>query len=267
MKLLNGSELASYISERQAKEVRRLQAIGVQPTLRILMNVNDPVIQTYVRLKQRYGSEIGVEVQIDARDDDLTAAVAEVNTDSGVHGTIIQLPVQGVDDLDALLNSVASHKDVDGLGAHADFDSATATAILWLLAGYNVELAGKRIVVVGQGKLVGGPLSDILLASGHDVVRANSDTEDLARVVRGAEILISGTGVPGLIQADWIRDGAVVVDAGTASDSGKIVGDLDQEVYARDNLTITPQKGGVGPLTVCSLFDNVLRSARSSAVQ
>jgi methylenetetrahydrofolate dehydrogenase (NADP+)/methenyltetrahydrofolate cyclohydrolase len=137
-------------------------------------------------------------------------------------------------------------------------------AINWLLAGYNVDLKDKHILVVGQGRLVGAPLARIWKNSGFDVEVADSSTDDLKVVVSRADIIVSATGRPGLITSDMLHQGAVVVDAATASEDGKIVGDVAADVRVRDDLTITPEKGGVGPLTVTALFDNVIRAARAT---
>jgi methylenetetrahydrofolate dehydrogenase (NADP+)/methenyltetrahydrofolate cyclohydrolase len=138
-------------------------------------------------------------------------------------------------------------------------------AILWLLAGYNVSLEGKKILLIGRGKLVGAPLERIMLDSGLDVTVADRSTHDLKTQMHDADVIITATGSPAILYADMIKQGAVVVDAGVASESGKTVGDLAADVYERDDLTITPTKGGVGPLTVCALFDNVIRAARNAA--
>lgn len=266
MKLLSGSELASFIKERQAKQVRGLrQAAGVQPRLSIIATTDHPAIQTYVRMKQRYGADILVDVDIHrARQSDVPKLLEQLNADPAVHGIIIQLPLADPAETDKLCDLVEPAKDVDALGAHAIYDPATPLAILWLLAGYNVELMGKHIVLVGRGKLVGAPLERLLRAGGHNITVADRATPDIASVVRQADILITATGNPGLITSDMIKPSAVVVDAGVAGEQGKTTGDLAADVYERSDLTITPAKGGVGPLTICALFDNVIRAARAS---
>jgi methylenetetrahydrofolate dehydrogenase (NADP+)/methenyltetrahydrofolate cyclohydrolase len=140
-------------------------------------------------------------------------------------------------------------------------------AILWLLAGYNVDLMGKQILLIGRGKLVGAPLEHMLKQSGMLVAVVDRNTPDLAEQARAADIIITATGSPSILFPDMIKQGAVVVDAGVASEDGKTVGDVAATVYERDDLTITPAKGGVGPLTVCALFDNVIRAARESVAK
>lgn len=267
MKLLNGKELASYIKQRQAHEARGLiQAHDIQPKLAIIQVKDDPVINTYVRLKKRYGEDISVEVESHhPAQADIEAVIKQLNDDELVHGIIVQLPLSDTSETDRIVNLVAPHKDVDALGNDAAFDPATPMAIMWLLAGYNVDLRGKKILLIGRGKLVGAPLEKILTESDLDVSVADRSTKDLASETKEADVIITATGSPAILYPDMIKQDAVVVDAGVASEDGRTVGDVAPELYDRDDLTITPEKGGVGPLTVSALFENVIRSARNIA--
>lgn len=266
MKILNGKELAGFIQERQAHQVRGLrQAYGVEPKLAIIVTVQNPVIDVYMRLKERYGAEILIDVEIHrVTQAEAPELIARLNDDPTVHGIIVQLPLERPEDTDTIVNLVAPHKDVDALGIDAIFDPATPMAIMWLLAGYNVELRGKKVLLIGRGKLVGAPLEKILKASEIDVRVADRGTTDLAALTLDADIIITATGSPAVLSSGMIQTGAVVVDAGVASEDGKTVGDIAADVYERDDLTLTPVKGGVGPLTVCALFDNVIRAARQT---
>lgn len=267
MKILNGLELADFIKERQAHDVRRLrQSKNIIPKLAIIQCKDDQVINTYVRLKKKYGADILVEVDTyQVKQAEIPLLVDKLNNDPAVHGIIIQLPIEDVSKTEEIINLVAPSKDVDSLGSKATFDPATPMAILWLLAGYNIDLQGKKIVLIGRGKLVGGPLEKILLKSGYDVEVVDRTAKDLSQHTLDADIIITATGSPAILYSGTIKQGAVVVDAGVASESGKTVGDLADDVYERDDLTITPRKGGVGPLTVCALFENVIRAASSVA--
>lgn len=268
MKLLNGTELVEFIKERQAKQVRGLrQAHGIAPKLAIIHVKDDPVINTYVHLKQKYGDEILVDVDIHKiAQPDVLERIEQLNTDASVHGIIVQLPLDDVSQTEEIINSVAPEKDVDALGERAVLDPATPLAILWLLAGYNVEMKGKKVLLIGRGRLVGAPLERMLKNSGIDVEVADRSTERLSEKTLNADIIITATGSPAILYPDMVKEKAVVVDAGVASEDGKTVGDVAPEMYERDDLTITPQKGGVGPLTVCALFDNVIRAARATVV-
>lgn len=265
MKVLNGSELAGFIKERHARQVRSLSGQKIQPKLVIIQAKDDPVINTYVSLKQKYGSDIGAAVEVfHPAQADIPNLLAKLNADKSVHGIILQLPLPDTSKTDELVAKVAPSKDVDALGPKAQFTPATPLAILWLLAGYNIDLKDKFVLVIGRGRLVGIPLTKLLIRSGVSVTPADERTKDLKKETLPADIIITATGSPRLLTADMIKPGAVVVDAGTASEDGKTVGDLAEDVYKREDLAITPKKGGVGPLTVCALFDNVLTAAQNA---
>lgn len=266
-KLLDGKELAGYIQDRQVKQVRTLtQAHGIVPKLAIIQTKDDPVINTYVRLKKQYGTDLGVEVDDYFVDQSAVSdKIVELNEDPSVHGIIVQLPLKDTTKTDEVVKLVAPEKDVDGLGSDEVFQPATPMAIMWLLAGYNIDLLGKKILLIGRGKLVGAPLEKQLVASGLDVTVADRDTTILDASSILADVIITAAGSPAILFPDMIQPGAVVIDAGVASEDGKTVGDVAPEVYEREDLIITPAKGGVGPLTVCALFDNVIRSAQRTA--
>ncbi len=266
MKRLNGQELAGFIQERQARQVRALrQAHHVQPKLAIIQTTQHAVISTYVGLKRRYGEEILIEVDVHTVEQpEVLDLIARLNTDPSVHGIIVQLPLQHPGQTDEIVEAVTPEKDVDGLGSRAHFDPATPIAINWLLAGYNVTLANRPLVIVGQGRLVGSPLAKMWETSGYDVTVIDKENGDLKAALQKAEVVVSATGVSGLITSDMIRPDTVVVDAGTASEDGKIVGDVSPEVRERHDIVITPEKGGVGPLTIAALFDNVIRAASTT---
>ena len=231
-KLLSGTELVGYIQERQARQVRALrQASRIFPRLVIIKSVHaSPVIDTYIRMKQRYAEEILIESAVETLAvADMPAAIERLNSDPLVHGIIVQLPLDDPSMTGSIVDMIAPEKDVDGLGKGAHYDSATATAINWLLSGYAIDLKNKVITIVGNGRLVGAPLAKIWQQSGYDVT------------------------------------GATIVDAGTASENGVIVGDVDSAVYERDDINITPVKGGVGPLTIAALCDHVIQSASKIA--
>jgi len=267
MKILNGKELAEYIQEKQAKQVRQLrQAHNVHPKLAIVVTIDSPVIDTYIKLKQEYGEEILVDVDVHRiKQSEVKELLNKLSKDNSVHGIIVQLPLDDTSVTEEIVDLVAPNKDVDGLGAKTDFEPATPLAITWLLSGYNIELKGKNVLIVGQGRLVGAPLKKILELSNIEPKIANRKTKDLKAETLEADVLITATGVPGLIKPDMIKENAVVVDAGVAGEGMKTVGDVDPIVHEeRIDLTITPVKGGVGPLTVCALFENVIQAAMNT---
>lgn len=266
-KLLSGAELVGYIKERQARQVRALrQASRVFPKLAIIKSTAaSEVIDVYVRMKQRYGDDILIETIVETCNEaDMPAAIERLNSDPLIHGIIVQLPLADPAKTDEIVNLIAPEKDVDGLGKNAQFDSATAGAINWLLAGYGIDLNAKKITIVGNGRLVGAPLARMWADSGLDVTVLDDTHTDIASVLRESDVIVSATGVPRLITTDMVSIGATVVDAGTASENGVIVGDVEPAVRERDDVNITPEKGGVGPLTIAALFDHVIESAQKT---
>ena len=264
MKLLNGKELAGFIQQRQVHQVRALrQAHGIAPKLAIIRTNPDPVVDSYMKIKQSYGDDISVDVDVHTIDQsEALTRIKELNTDPSVHGIIVQIPLPDPTQTTEILNTVTPAKDVDGLNEQTIYDAPTPLAINWLLAGYNVELRGKNITVVGHGRLVGQPLVKLWQQSELEVNIVDKSVENLGDMTREADILVTATGVAGLITADMVKPNAVIVDAGVATDSNGLIGDVAQDVRELPDITITPEKGGVGPLTVCALFENVIRAAQ-----
>lgn len=261
MKILNGKELAGFIKERQAEIVASLKK---KPKLLIIRDNDNPVIAKYVNLKIAYGEDIGIIVEdfLAKNSTEIAEKIQSANQDKNISGIILQLPILEPTKTDELTNLIAPEKDVDGLGENSNFDSATATAINWLLAGYDIKLENQKIALVGRGKLVGAPLFKMFKNSGYDVEMFHRG-DDLTKL-KNFDIIITATGIPGLISDNYIKPGAALIDAGTASENGVIKGDLDEAVRIRTDLTaITPKLGGVGPLTVTCLFDHLLQTVKS----
>jgi methylenetetrahydrofolate dehydrogenase (NADP+)/methenyltetrahydrofolate cyclohydrolase len=213
-------------------------------------------------MKRAYGDDILIETVVDTVPmTELSASIAQYNDDVSVHGIIVQLPLDDPTKTDEILAQIAPNKDVDGLGPDAKFDSATAEAINWLLTGYGIDLIHKKVAIVGNGRLVGRPLATLWSKSGYDLTVLDDTSADIAGVLRESQIIVSATGVPRLITSSMVPPRAVVVDAGTASENGVLVGDVDPAVRERDDITITPERGGVGPLTIAVLFDHVITAA------
>ncbi len=259
-KVLSGRELAGFIKERQAHQVK---ALDRPAKLVILRDSDDPVITKYTSLKVKYGSDIGIAVEDRLVDTArLTTTIDKLNDDSTVTAIIVQLPLLNPSLTDQIVSRIVPIKDVDNLSGQAPYTPATAEAIDWLLAGYDIKLTGKKIGIVGQGRLVGAPLTALWRRAGHDTTTFTRG-DNLADLVK-CDVIVSATGVPGLITSDLVKRSAVVVDAGTASDHGRLVGDVADDVRSRTDLTaITPVIGGVGPLTVSVLFDHVLTASQT----
>ncbi len=265
-KELNGAELADFVKERQAKAVRGLrQQWNILPKLAIIRTNPEPVVDSYMRIKTGYGEDILIDVEVHTIDQsEAMQTIQRLNSDDAVHGIIVQIPLPDRSQTTEVLNAVAAQKDVDGLSEKSRFDAPTPVAITWLLNGYNIELAGKKIVLVGNGRLVGKPLARMWKQSGYDVTVADKNTANLPELTRQADVLVSATGVPGLITVDMVKPDAVIVDAGVATDSNGLIGDVSQDARDLPGVIMTPVKGGVGPLTVAALFENVISAARST---
>jgi methylenetetrahydrofolate dehydrogenase (NADP+)/methenyltetrahydrofolate cyclohydrolase len=255
MRLLDGRAAAGYIKERH---VGQALGLDVPPRLVIVREGEDESVDSYIRAKRSYGADIGVAVEVFSETaDTLVERVKALGSYMSVTGVIVQLPLAHPELTDAALAAVPVAKDVDGLAPGSTFEPATPKAIAWLLAAFNVDLAGKTVAVVGQGRLVGAPLSDRLESSGIRVLRLDKSTPDLAAALLTADVIITATGRPGLITSAMIAPNAVVVDAGAPAS------DLAPDVADRTDLTITPNPGGVGPMTVAALFDNLLIAAQT----
>lgn len=252
---LNGRELASFIKERQAAQVRSLRGAKIFPKLAIFYDNDSPVIAKYMELKQRYGADIQIDVDVvKITTDNAAEELRKAANDNNVQGIIVQLPLESVDM--SILDEIPLDKDVDGLREQSD--TATAMAIHWLLTSYNVDLPNLKLAVVGRGKLVGRPLIRMWTESGYDVKEFGRDGD--LNELKDFDVIVTATGVPHLIKSEMLKPGAVVVDAGTASEDGVLVGDLDEAAREREDLILTPKTGGVGPLTVTMLFERLLQA-------
>ncbi|MDR3125996.1 MAG: bifunctional 5,10-methylenetetrahydrofolate dehydrogenase/5,10-methenyltetrahydrofolate cyclohydrolase [Candidatus Nomurabacteria bacterium] len=262
MKFLNGNELVGFIKQRQAHQVRGLiQHDKIQPKLAIITTKDDPVINIYMDLKKAYGADILIDAEIFrvGQGAELEQKIAQLNADQFVTGIILQLPLENPAETDQYVTKIDPRKDVDGLGSDQFFVPATAMAVDWLVNGYNIELLGKKIAIVGQnGRLVGRPLMKLW----EKYQPTGFGRDDDLRRLRTFDIVVSATGSAAVIKPEMLGLDAVLIDAGTVSENGKIVGDADPSLYNRQDLTITPPTGGVGPLTVAALFDNVIKAAR-----
>lgn len=259
MKLLSGTELASYIKEHQSKQFHSSPA-----TLAIIRDNNSPVISKYVSLKKEYGTDIGVPVTDHlVPTSDLPTTIASANADPSVTGIILQLPLLDPAQTSTLTAQIAPAKDVDGLSPTSNFDSATALSIHHLLAGYNIDLSTKKIAILGRGRLVGAPLAKLWQASGYDITVFDSKTP--LTTLPDFDLIVTATGHPNLITPKMIKPTAILIDAGTASEKGRLVGDISDSVRTLPHITITPKFGGVGPMTITMLFENLLKASKSNS--
>ena len=276
--LIDGRAFAAGLRERIRRQVARLhEAHSVTPGLAVVLVGEDPASQVYVRNKARHTREAGMasfEHRLDAGTSEkaLLALVRRLNDDEEVNGILVQLPLPAQIRDDAVIEAVDPAKDVDGFhprnaGLLANGGQAmvpcTPLGCLMLLKHRLGTLSGARALVLGRSNIVGKPMAHLLLAEHCTVSIAHSRTRDLAEECRRAEILVAAVGRPGLVQGDWIRPGAAIIDVGiNRIDAGngktRLVGDVDFEAARKRAGAITPVPGGVGPMTIACLLRNTL---------
>ncbi|MEV0727883.1 MULTISPECIES: bifunctional methylenetetrahydrofolate dehydrogenase/methenyltetrahydrofolate cyclohydrolase [Polymorphospora] len=282
--LLDGKATAAAIKDELRGRVKALAERGIVPGLGTVLVGEDPGSQAYVNGKHRDCAEVGIasirrELPADATQDQVDEVVAELNADPACHGYIVQLPLPGQIDTQRVLESIAPDKDADGLhpvnlgrlvlGYDAPLP-CTPRGIVELLRRYDVPLRGAEVAVVGRGNTVGRPLGLLLTRRSENatVTLCHTGTLDLAAHTRAADIVIVAAGVPGLLTAEMVRPGAVVIDVGItrvvgADGKGHYTGDVDAEVREVAG-AIAPMPGGVGPMTRAMLLTNVVERAERS---
>jgi methylenetetrahydrofolate dehydrogenase (NADP+)/methenyltetrahydrofolate cyclohydrolase len=272
--VLEGKNLAKSIEEALKPRVAAFteKAGGKVPILATILVGDDPASATYVRMKGNACRRIGmesrkIELPTNTTTEGLLAEIQALNQDPGVNGILLQHPVPEQIDERACFDAIALEKDVDGvtslgfgrmaMGEFA-YGSATPTGIMTILDHYQIPIKGKRAVVVGRSPILGKPLAMMLLNRHATVTICHSRTIDLPNVVREADIVVGAVGKPKFIQADWIKEGAVIVDAGYHPGG---IGDVDLENAAPRSSAYTPVPGGVGPMTIVSLISQTLDAA------
>jgi methylenetetrahydrofolate dehydrogenase (NADP+)/methenyltetrahydrofolate cyclohydrolase len=261
-KILDGRGPAAVI---RAELAARVRALGRAPKLAIVRVGEDPRSTAYIERKVAFGQEIGAEVAVvtlpsASGQSALEAATATAASDPSVDGVIVQLPAGELDGYGAAA-LLPPEKDVDGLVPGSAFTPATALAVARLLDAHGIALGGKRVAVVGQSRLVGKPFAALARERGATVSTADISTLDLATVTRPAEVVVVAVGKPRLLGPEHLAAGAAVVDVGTTVDAeGKVWGDVDPGAYGQ-LAAYSPVPGGVGPMTVAALFQNLLLAA------
>jgi methylenetetrahydrofolate dehydrogenase (NADP+)/methenyltetrahydrofolate cyclohydrolase len=254
--LVDGKKIQSEI-EQELKELvsKRLRV----PSLGIVLVGEDPASEKFVSLKQKFGESVGVDVWIKILSETATTervltAVNELETE----GVVVQLPLPKQVDQQAVLTGIPKEKDVDVLNG-GDFTPPVAGAVFEVLDRNDISLENKKIVVVGEGRLVGVPVIEGLNKRNlqHDVVSLDTDEEEKLKLLKHADVIITGAGDPHFIKPDMIKEGVVLVDAGTSESAGVLVGDVDPACQGKVSL-MTPVPGGIGPITVAVLFRNLI---------
>ena len=277
MELINGKELAKKIRGELKEEVESLHQKGIYPKLAVIMVGDDKASSVYVRNKSKACNEIGIEFEEFFKDesisqDELISLIKELNDRKDIHGILLQSPIPDHLNIREAFNTIDPKKDVDGfnpvnvgrLSIGEDcFISCTPYGVMKMLEEYDIPVEGKRAVVIGRSNIVGKPLVQCLLKKNATVTVCHSKTQNLGEITKEADILIAALGKPKFVTEDMVKDGAVVIDVGiNRNEEGKLVGDVDFENVSKKASYITPVPGGVGPMTIAMLMNNVVKAAK-----
>lgn len=274
---INVKEIVKRKKEELKVEVDALKVKGINPKLAVILASDDEASKIYVGKKRKMCEEMGIlqeEFILDStvETQDVVDIIQKLNEDKSVSGILVQLPLFKHLDMDTILDSISYKKDVDGfhpltlgklfIGEDETFISCTPKGIMTILDDIGTEYVGKHAVVVGRSRIVGKPISQLLLKRGATVTICHSKTKDISSFTRQADILVAAVGRAHIITKDMIKPGAIVVDVGINRIDGKILGDVDTENALDVCDKITPVPGGVGLTTVLSLLENVVQAAK-----
>lgn len=275
--IIDGKQIAKEIKDKLKEEVSALNEKGIHICLAVIQVGRDAASSVYVNNKKKACAYVGIEsvsyeLDEDTTEEELVKLIETLNQTEKVHGILVQLPLPKQIDEDRIIRTISPDKDVDGFHpvsvgrlwlGEKGFVSCTPAGIIQLLKYSGIEIAGKECVVVGRSNIVGKPMAALLLRENGTVTVAHSKTENLKEVTRRADILIAAVGRPKMITAEYIKEGAVVIDVGIHRDTNNhLCGDVDfEDVYSKVS-AITPVPGGVGPMTIAMLMDNCVQTAR-----
>ncbi len=276
-RIIDGKAIAAKVRGRIAGQVEQLKQRGVTPGLAVVLVGEDPASRVYVGMKKKICIELGMysadhELPADTSEAKLLALIDQLNNDDKIHGILVQLPLPPHIDTDKVLEAISPMKDADGFHPYnmgrlaigkPTFQPCTPYGVMVMLEEIGYDLTGKEVVVVGRSNIVGKPVALMCLARHATVTICHSRTNDLAEVVRRADVVIAAVGRAEMVKGDWIKPGAVVIDVGiNRVGEKKLVGDVEYAAAAERASAITPVPGGVGPMTIAMLLQNTLESAQ-----
>lgn len=275
--IISGKETAAKIRERLRAQIDQLREKGYQPGLAVVIVGDDPASQVYVRNKEKACKEVGIAAQTfalpkETTQQELMALIDTLNARSDVHGILVQLPLPRHLDEHQVINAILPEKDVDafhpvnvGKIMIGDFDyvPCTPAGVMALLEEAQIDLSGKRAVVIGRSNIVGKPQAMLLLHKNATVTICHSKTQHLEEITRQADIIVVAIGKAHFLRGDMVKDGVVVIDVGmNRLENGKLAGDVDFDTVAPKASYITPVPGGVGPMTITMLLQNTVTACR-----
>ena len=277
MELINGKEVAKKVRKDLKSEVIKLKENGINPKLAVIMVGNDPGSTVYVRNKSKACQKVGIEFEEFLYDENLSESelldvIKKLNEDSSINGILLQSPVPKHIHINKAFRTIAPEKDVDGfnpvnvgnltIGEDA-FISCTPYGVIRMFEEYNIELEGKNAVILGRSNIVGKPMIQCMLNKNATVTVCHSRTNNIEEITKNADIIISAIGKPKFLKENMVKDGAVVIDVGiNRLDDGSIVGDVDFDEVSKKASYITPVPGGVGPMTIAMLLNNVVKATK-----
>lgn len=276
--LINGKELAEKMQAEIAIKVRELKEKAIHPGLVVLLVGENPASQVYVRNKERSAKSIGLHSKVERypstiTEKDLLAEIEKYNQDPAFHGILVQLPLPKHIDEEKVLLAIGPKKDVDGfhpmnlgrlLAGNPDKIPCTPYGIMKMFEAYNIELTGKRALVIGRSNIVGKPMAQLMLMKDATVTIAHSKTKNLPELAREADILVVAIGRGHFVTKEFIKPGAVVIDVGMNRDeNGKLIGDVKFDEVAPLTSYITPVPKGVGPMTITMLMYQTVMAAEA----
>ena len=280
--LIDGKKISTEIKDELKVTVEELKKQGVETCLAVIQVGDDPASSIYVRNKKRACAYVGIEslsyeLPEETTEDELVKLVKELNENDNVHGILVQLPLPKHINADTIIRTISPDKDVDGFHPESvgrlcigepGFVSCTPAGIIQLLKRSGIEIEGKECVVVGRSNIVGKPMSILLLRENGTVTITHSRTKDLKEVTGRADILVVAIGKPKFITADYVKEGAVVIDVGMhRNEENKLCGDVDFDDVKYKVSAITPVPGGVGPMTIAMLMYNCVEAAKGQEVE
>ena len=278
MEIIDGKKLAKQIRENLKIECEELKEKGINPKLAVIMVGDDKASKIYVKNKSKACNEIGIQYEEYLLDENinqnkLIELIEKLNNDKTVHGILLQSPVPDGLDINEAFRKISPEKDVDGfnptnvgkLALNQDtFVSCTPYGIMRMFEAYNIDLEGKKVVIIGRSNIVGKPLMQCCLNKNATVTICHSKTKNIKEHIKDADVVISAIGKPEYVTADMVKDGVIVIDVGiNRNEDGKIVGDVDFENVSKKASYITPVPGGVGPMTIAMLMNNVIKACNN----
>ena len=277
MEIIDGKKLAKQIRENLKIECEELKEKGINPKLAVIMVGDDKASKIYVKNKSKACNEIGIKYEEYLLDEninqnELIELIEKLNNDKTINGILLQSPVPDGLDINEAFRKISPEKDVDGFNPvnvgrlclkQDGFVSCTPAGIMKMFEKYNINLEGKNAVVLGRSNIVGKPMSLCLLNNDATVTICHSKTQNLAEITKNADILVVALGKPKFVTKDMVKDGAVVIDVGINRTENGIVGDVDFENVKEKTSYITPVPGGVGPMTIAMLMNNVVKAAKN----